>query len=114
MNNTGNMGLYKSAKTTYPIAFVVLALPQVSTKLPDFRSTTGAATMPITHLKKDADKEVRSAFPRMGTPEEEEEDERLWAEQFANSEDFLMQIASDTREARRRGLLLPLETIFDD
>ena len=51
---------------------------------------------------------------RFGTPEEEEEDERLWQEQFANSEDFLMQLAFEARESRRLGLLMPLETIFDD
>ena len=81
---------------------------------PDYRSTTGATTMPVIHLKKDADKEVASDFPRFGTPQEEEEDERLWAEQFANSEDFLIQLVTEAREERRQGLLLPLEIIFDD
>ena len=70
--------------------------------------------MLITPALEKANDEVVSDFPRFGTPEEEQEDERLWTEQFANSEDFLMQIASDAREACHQGLLLPLETIFDD
>lgn len=44
----------------------------------------------------------------------EDEDERLWAKQFEHSEDFLMQLVSDAREARHQGLLLPIETILDD
>ena len=44
----------------------------------------------------------------------EDEDERLRAEQFAHSEEFLKQLVSDAREARHQGLLLPIETILDD
>lgn len=78
--------------------------------------TSGERAKPLlrTTTFEDAEDEIVIDTLRFGTIEEEEEDERLWVEQFANSEDFLMQLASEARESRRLGLLMPLETIFDD
>lgn len=70
--------------------------------------------MPKTRSQTETDKETTSDFPRFGTPEEEEADEHLWEEQFAKSGDFLTQLFAEADEARRQGILLPLETIFDD
>ena len=76
--------------------------------------TTQLTTITATSTKKHSKKEASSDFPRFSTPEEEEADERLWAEQFANSEDYLAQLVAEAHDANRQGLLLPLETIFDD
>jgi hypothetical protein len=59
--------------------------------------------------------EVEAAFlATLGTPEEEEESERLWQEKFAAHPEVLQRLRDELHEDERLGLLVPLGESFDD
>ncbi len=60
------------------------------------------------------DDEAASVIPLSGTPEEEAEDERMWAEEFAANKDKIALLAAQARKERRQGKTIPIENSFSE
>ena len=61
----------------------------------------------------DSRRSIIDELPPFGTPEAEAEDERIWQEKFAASNDLLSPMAIKDRAERQEGKTFPLESLIN-